>query len=146
MNNPDQPSGGALVVVSNRLPYNFPKIGSDRAPKRNVGGLVNALEPVLAANHGSWIGWDGNSLSSSMAVSDALQRPRTFRTETAVDLLGVPLSELELTRYYHGLSNRTLWPLLHSLLDKSVFDAEDWSTYERVNRRFAETGAPRTGL
>jgi len=139
MNNPKQPRTGALVVVSNRLPYNFPKEGSDRPPKRNVGGLVNALEPVLAANHGSWIGWDGNALSSSAAVSAALRKPRTFHTDTGVDLLGVPLSELELTRYYHGLSNRTLWPLFHNLLDKSVFNAEDWAAYERVNRRFAET-------
>ena len=37
-----------LVVVSNRLPYNLPRVPGARHPKRNVGGLVNALEPVLA--------------------------------------------------------------------------------------------------
>jgi trehalose 6-phosphate synthase/phosphatase len=129
---------GALIVISNRLPYDLPKVGSKGRPKRNVGGLVNALEPVLAAGDGSWIGWDGHSVHSTSELSAELTHPPHFRTETGVDLYGVPLSDREMARYYHGLSNRTLWPLLHSLLDKTVYNTEDYASYVRVNRRFAE--------
>jgi len=128
-----------LIVVSNRLPYNLPAEPTGQPPTRNVGGLVNALEPVLAAGNGSWIGWDGVA-APSLPEGDAT---RTFRTDTGVDLIGVPLTESEIEEFYHGLSNRTLWPLFHSILDKSVFESEDWSAYERVNRRFAQTAVTR---
>jgi len=144
-NSPSDPAGGTQIVVSNRLPYNLPKEGSTRSPKRNVGGLVNALEPALAASHGSWIGWDGTSLPSTAAVHAKLERPRSFTAESGVELFGVPLSEREMTRYYHGLSNRTLWPLFHNLLDKCVFNSEDWTAYVKVNKRFAETTLARAG-
>ncbi len=34
---------GPVVVVSNRLPYEVPREGNVRSPRRNVGGLVSAL-------------------------------------------------------------------------------------------------------
>jgi trehalose 6-phosphate synthase len=128
-----------LIVLSNRLPYNLPRDPSERRPKRNVGGLVNALEPVLSARDGIWIGWDGISHSSASAVSSSIANPRTFRTESGVDLFGVPISEREIGRYYHGFSNRALWPLFHDRLSLSVFSPDDYAAYVRVNSRFAET-------
>ena len=79
-----------LVVVSNRLPYNLPRETSDRPPKRNIGGLVNALEPVLARRGGSWIGWDGISLPSVGAVSAQVDNPRRVRADSGGALRGVP--------------------------------------------------------
>ncbi len=127
-----------LVVVSNRLPYNLPRKPGSRPPKRNVGGLVNALEPVLVQRGGCWIGWDGSPLPSGNAVESALSRPLVFRTRTRIDLHGVPMSEREVGLYYHGFSNRALWPLFHDFPGKAVFESEDYVAYERVNRRFAE--------
>ena len=128
-----------LVVVSNRLPYNLPREASERLPKRNIGGLVNALEPVLSARDGIWTGWDGVSLPSANAVSSSIANPRSLRTASGIDLFGVPLSEREISRYYHGFSNRALWPLFHDRLPTSVFSPDDYAAYVRVNRRFAET-------
>jgi trehalose 6-phosphate synthase/phosphatase len=48
------------------------------------------------------------------------------------------LSDTEVKRFYHGFSNRTLWPLFHSLPERTRFDRREWDTYERVNERFAE--------
>jgi trehalose-6-phosphate synthase len=45
----------------------------------------------------------------------------------------VSLSESEVTRYYHGFSNGTLWPLFHSLPARAHFDRRDWLSYEKVN-------------
>ena len=138
---PSATARAPLVVVSNRLPYD---LGRKNAPaRRNVGGLVNALEPVFARLGGAWIGWDGLSLPNGRAVSDALARPRALSLSPKCVLWGVPLSERELTRYYNGLCNRALWPLLHDFPDKGTFAAEDWRSYVEVNRRFAEVAARR---
>ncbi len=134
-----------LVVVSNRLPYNLPRKPGGRPPKRNVGGLVNALEPALIRRGGCWVGWDGCPLASGGAVTAALSNPLVFRTRTGIDLHGVPLSEREVALYYNGFSNRALWPLLHDFPGLAVFLPEDYAAYERVNRRFAEVALERAG-
>jgi trehalose 6-phosphate synthase len=40
-----------------------------------------------------------------------------------VDLLPVALSRREVEDYYHGFANRTLWPLLHGLVEQPLFRA-----------------------
>lgn len=133
-----------LVVVSNRLPYDLPREGTRSSPKRNVGGLVNALEPVLARRGGTWIGWDGAALPSTSAVQASLARPRSLRLPSGIALAGVPLSDRDVARYYHGLSNRALWPLFHDFPGKAHYAPEDWAAYVQVNRRFAEQTLQRT--
>jgi len=132
-----------LVVISNRLPYDLRPRPGGRPPKRNVGGLVNALEPVLAARGGSWIGWDGASLPGAAAVEAGLADPVVFRTSAEIEFRGVPLSEREVGLYYHGFSNRALWPLFHDFPGKAIFAPEDFTAYRRVNRRFAEVALAR---
>lgn len=139
-------SGAApLVVVSNRLPYNLPRPGAGKKPRRNVGGLVNALEPILARRGGSWVGWGGTAQPSVGAVHDSLTSPQSFDTPTGVRLDAVPLGERDLQSYYHGFSNRALWPLFHGFLDKTIFEPDHYQSYRQVNQRFAEIVARRAG-
>jgi trehalose 6-phosphate synthase len=131
-----------LIVVSNRLPYDLARRGS-KPPKRNVGGLVSALEPVLERRGGLWLGWDGAQLPSSTAVKQALARPRTMRLRSGVALCGVPLTEREFQRFYNGACNRALWPLFHDFPGRAVYHSDDWKVYVQINRRFAEACAAR---
>ncbi len=133
-----------LVVVSNRLPYDIPRGPSRRGPRRNVSGLVSALEPVLRSRGGSWIGWDGVALSSNEAAARAEIRSILIGADPEFNLDGVALSEREVGSYYHGFANRALWPLFHDFTSQAVFAPEDYATYERVNRRFAERVLERT--
>jgi len=126
-----------LIVASNRLPYDRPTRAGRPAGRRNVGGLVNALEPVLAARGGGWVGWDGLALDSTRQIARAMRRPVAFLTPTGVDLECVPLTGREISRYYHGFSNRALWPLLHGFVGRAAFLPEDFGAYREVNRRFA---------
>jgi trehalose 6-phosphate synthase len=125
-----------LVVVSNRLPYDLPR-GPGRAPRRNVSGLVSALEPVLRERGGSWIGWDGVVLPSNEAAQRAEPRSIVVAEDPPFRIDGVALSEREVGSYYHGFANRALWPLFHEFTTQAVFNPEDYATYERINRRFA---------
>jgi len=63
-----------------------------------------------------------------------------------VDLLPVRLSRREVEDYYHGFANRTLWPLLHGLIEQPVFERRWWRAYRDVNERFAAVEVDGGGL
>jgi trehalose 6-phosphate synthase/phosphatase len=125
-----------IVVVSNRLPFTFTQTdhGIERMP--SAGGLVTALEPVLRKRGGTWIGWPGTNLTEGDSLSSGAD---------GYEIAPVSLSEDEIERYYKGLSNATLWPLMHSLIDRTRFDSRDWETYCVVNERFGNTVAAKAG-
>src|SRR5215218_2972900 len=120
-----------MIVISNRLPVDYEE-GPDGETrwKSSPGGLVTALEPVMRAADGAWIGWAG--------VADREFDP--FEND-GISIIPVPLSETELEEYYEGFSNDTLWPLYHDVIAPPSFHREWWDSYVRVNRRFAEAAA-----
>ncbi len=121
--------GGPLVIASNRLPFTLQRTRNGLESSPSPGGLVSALEPVLRARGGTWIGWPGIALEADEKV-DFEDAPYSVQD--------VRLSETEITRYYHGFANRTLWPLFHSMAALARFDRLDYQSYERVNERFAD--------
>ena len=84
---------------------------------------MSALDPVLRLRGGTWIGWPGIALASDEVIPTQ-DEPYTVAP--------VRLSESEISRYYHGFSNRTLWPLFHSMPGQARFERLDFQTYERV--------------
>ena len=127
----DHSEQSALVVVANRLPFDFEVLpdGSTKA-NQSPGGLVTALEPILSKQHGAWIGWGGKpDLELEPVTTDGLY------------LEPVPLSAEEIDRYYEGFSNATLWPLYHDAVAESEFHREWWDAYQQINQRFAEKAA-----
>ena len=127
-----------LVVVSNRLPVVIDAAGGEERLRSSTGGLVTALSPVMDREHGLWIGWLGNvgpNLDESLLKDCSLHH--------AYELSPVILSENDIEKYYHGFSNRTIWPLFHDLLGYCRFELDTWLAYDDVNRRFAEATAER---
>jgi trehalose 6-phosphate synthase len=115
-----------VVAYANRLPVTKTRAGW----RASAGGLVSALRPALEASGGAWVGWDGGAADVPRHV-DGLD----------VDLYPVHLARKEVEDYYHGFSNRTLWPLLHGLVEAPVLDRGWWQTYRAVNERFAAAPA-----
>lgn len=130
---PDARTAYDMLVVSNRLPVDavLPEPGEDADAeprwRSSPGGLVTALEPVMRAADGAWIGWAG--------VADREFEP--FEHD-GIEIVPVPLSASELEEYYEGFSNDTLWPLYHDVIAPPSFHREWWEAYVRVNRRFAD--------
>jgi trehalose 6-phosphate synthase len=54
----------------------------------------------------------------------------------------MPLAKADYEDYYKGYSNRTLWPLLHSRLDKMEYRRSFEAGYYRVNELFAQKLLP----
>jgi len=114
-----------IVAFANRLP-----VRRVRARWRlSDGGLVSALRPAMESRGGTWVGWDGGTEAPTRIEG------------TGFDLSPVSLGRREIDAYYHGFSNRTLWPLLHSLVEQPVFDRSWWDAYRAVNGRFAAADA-----
>ena len=122
-----------LVIVANRLPVDR-ITGPDGEPSWRVspGGLVTALEPIMRANEGVWVGWPGGT--------DPDLEPFEYDGMT---LDPMALTAVEIERFYEGFSNATIWPLYHDLVAKPEFHREWWDSYVAVNQRFAERAAER---
>jgi trehalose 6-phosphate synthase len=120
-----------VVVVANRLPVDqvTDPDGTTRW-QRSPGGLVTALEPFVAGRGGAWVGWSGSA-------GDA---PEPFESG-GMSLVPVPLTEEEVDRYYEGMSNASLWPLYHDVVEKPEYHRTWWDTYVQVNKRFADRAA-----
>jgi trehalose 6-phosphate synthase/phosphatase len=126
----------SLVVVSNRLPITFKMGQRGIEGHRSSGGLVSALDPVLQERGGKWVGWAGAQVPRDAQLG---------RKEDSYEMQAVALTDAEVTRYYHGFSNRTLWPLFHSFPSLARFHRQDYLVYEKVNRKFAAVTAAAAG-
>jgi trehalose 6-phosphate synthase len=120
--------GYDFVVVSNRLPVDrIVAANGDASWQHSPGGLVTALEPVMRASKGAWVGWAGQP--------DLEFKP--FESD-GIEIIPVPLSVSEVENYYEGFSNDTLWPLYHDVIAPPSYHREWWDSYVVVNRRFAD--------
>lgn len=119
------------MVVSNRLPVDRVVTESGAAEwRRSPGGLVTALEPLMRASDGAWVGWPGQpDLDVEPFDNDG------------ISIVPVPLSGDELAKYYEGFSNATLWPLYHDVIAPPEYHRDWWEAYQTVNRRFADKAA-----
>ncbi len=120
-----------LVIVANRLPVDRVTL-SDGTPgwRRSPGGLVTAIEPVMRAGGGVWIGWPGGTEGDLEPFED-----------DGMALVPLSMNAEEIELFYEGFSNGTLWPLYHDVVAKPEFHREWWDSYVAVNRRFAEKAA-----
>ena len=131
----DGSGGYDFVVVANRLP-----VDRHAAPDGSVewrtspGGLVTAMEPVMRAADGAWVGWTGET-DESAGTGDSEATPEPF-DEGGIHLVPVPLSAADVEEYYEGFSNGTLWPLYHDVIAAPQFHREWWDRYVEVNERF----------
>lgn len=118
-----------LINVSNRLPITLtPQI------TKSAGGLVAALESLAQEDYAlRWIGWPGS------AVEGAGERERidqTLRQEH--NCIPVFLSDQQVRGYYEGLSNSSIWPLLHYMPTYFRYEPQWWGQYYAANELFAQ--------
>ncbi|MDD4859362.1 MAG: trehalose-6-phosphate synthase, partial [Dehalococcoidales bacterium] len=128
--------GGRLfIVASNREPYVHTRSGGRIVSSRPVGGLTQALDPVLRAAKGIWIAH--GSGDGDKEVVDEHDRVPVPPDKPSYTLRRVWLTRKEVAGYYLGFANETLWPLCHIAFIPPVFRETDWLTYRKVNGTFA---------
>jgi trehalose 6-phosphate synthase len=128
--------GRSVVILANREPYIHDRAEDGSVQVRHpASGLVTALEPVMRACSGTWVGQGSGSADRDMV--DRRDRVLVPPGEESYAIRRVWLSPEEERGYYYGFSNEGLWPLCHLVYTRPVFRLEDWRHYEAVNRRFA---------
>lgn len=122
--------GQPLTIISNRAPYQLRRQQDRLLCQKNVGGLVSVLDEMMCHAGGTWIAWgEGEGVPTRIGLPP---------DEPRYSLHLIPLTEQEIQNYYHGFSNRILWPLSHYFLDRCHFRTEYWSAYQVVNEKFAQ--------
>jgi trehalose 6-phosphate synthase/phosphatase len=118
-----------LINVSNRLPVTVSADGI----KKSSGGLVAALEGLPAEEFELlWLGWPGTEVPEA----DHPEVRRKLEQEQGCSPVFLPKALAD--AHYEGLSNSSIWPLLHYMPSRFRYDPVWWAAYEQVNRLFAD--------
>lgn len=125
-----------LIIVSNREPYVHSFSDEGITWERPVGGLTEALDPVMRASGGGWVA-QGTGDADKQVV-DRHDRIPVPPDDPTYNLRRVWLTDEEQAGFYLGFANETLWPLCHATSTRPVFDAATWKMYQKVNRIFAD--------
>ncbi len=129
-----------LVIVSNRLPVTVVEENHVLKFKESVGGLATGLSsyvnslmknPSGNANY-LWVGWPGINLPEKK------QQELGSRLEKDFSCYPVFLPGQVIEKFYHGLCNKTIWPLFHYFPSLTSYDEELWNNYKHVNSVFCE--------
>ncbi len=124
-----------MLIVSNRLPISIEKRKGEIDMRPSVGGLATGLKSFCELSNSVWIGWPGivqEKIRQEMGDLGA-------RLMSQHRCYPVFLAQRDLDPYYHGFSNKTLWPLCHYFTQYAVYEERYWKAYQRVNRVFADT-------
>jgi trehalose 6-phosphate synthase/phosphatase len=120
-----------LLIVSNRLPLTIQEKKGDLLIEPSVGGLATGLRSWYKSSPSIWIGWAGIGRKKIKREKDIMERL------LADNCHPVPLSQPDVEAYYHGMCNRTIWPLFHYFPLYAEYSEDFWRAYERVNAAFA---------
>ncbi|MCK5434188.1 MAG: trehalose-6-phosphate synthase [Dehalococcoidales bacterium] len=124
-----------LLIVSNRLPITIQEKKGDLHIEPSVGGLATGLRSWYKSSPSIWIGWAGIGRKNIKRETDIMAKL------VAENCHPVPLSQPDVEAYYHGMCNRTIWPLFHYFPLYAEYSESFWQAYERVNTAFANAVA-----
>ncbi len=125
-----------LITVCNREPYIHTRRPQGVRCLEPASGVVSALDPVMQAVGGTWIGH--GSGDADRENSDERGRLRVPPGRASYTLRRVWLTPEEEQGYYYGFANEALWPLCHIAYQRPTFDERDWKQYAAVNAKFAD--------
>jgi trehalose 6-phosphate synthase len=130
---------GRICVIANREPCIHNRKGRTVETVFPASGLVTAVEPIVRACSGLWIGHGSGTADQETADEQGMLLVPPHQPEYA--LKRVWLTKEEEEGYYYGFSNEGMWPLCHIVHTRPLFRSEDWKHYQGVNRKFAKAFA-----
>ncbi|MEO0897119.1 MAG: bifunctional alpha,alpha-trehalose-phosphate synthase (UDP-forming)/trehalose-phosphatase [Bacteroidota bacterium] len=126
---------GRIVIVSNRLPITIGRKQGELIYHPSAGGLATGLRSLDSSIEKVWIGWPGK------VVEDTREQEEITKQFKKDGMYPVFLSEKEISLFYEGFSNKTIWPHFHYFTQYTSYDDEYWATYKSVNEKFARVVA-----
>jgi trehalose-6-phosphate synthase len=127
-----------FIVVANREAYAHRFAGGGETIEciRPASGMAAALDPLMRASGGIWIGH--GSGDADRATVDQFDHVRVPPDDSSYTLRRVWLTKEQEEGYYHGMANSGLWPLCHVTFTRPTFDPDHWEKYKQVNAIFGD--------
>lgn len=123
-----------LIIVSNRLPVRVHINEDEVTYHHSVGGVATGISSLAGAKDRVWFGWPG-------LPDDFISPENKRKIQTGLNEKGchpVHLSSKDITEFYSGFSNNTIWPLFHYFTEYTVFESDYWDAYKKVNQMFCD--------
>ena len=124
-------SKSKIIFVSNRLPVTISKRKDELKIQESLGGLATCLRSLQEEGKAVFVGWPGywpiNEDEKKLIERNLISNYQSYP---------IFLSPAEISKYYHGFANRTIWPLFHYFSTYCGFEESEWQTYKRVNQKF----------
>ncbi|MFH1106691.1 MAG: trehalose-6-phosphate synthase [Candidatus Micrarchaeota archaeon] len=128
-------AGRRLIVASSSEPYVHYLEEEEIKWRRGTGGVVTALDPVLAATGGTWVAQ--SSGDADRQACDEKGYVKVPPESGAYTLKRIFVSKKDAAACGNA-ANGALWPLSHIVYVRPRFVDEEWEAFRQVNRRFAE--------
>ncbi|MFO8050617.1 MAG: bifunctional alpha,alpha-trehalose-phosphate synthase (UDP-forming)/trehalose-phosphatase [Thermoplasmatota archaeon] len=123
-----------VIIASNRLPRKVVRRSNRVSYKDSAGGLATGLASLSDEYKLKWIGWPGVPRGSL----NKAKREQVIRDFEKDGLIPLFLTGNEISNFYHGFCNRTIWPLFHYFIQYAEYHRDQWEVYERINQRFLD--------
>ncbi|QSE96206.1 bifunctional alpha,alpha-trehalose-phosphate synthase (UDP-forming)/trehalose-phosphatase [Fulvivirga lutea] len=121
------------IIVSNRLPVKvLKKNDGELVYKPSEGGLATGLGSIYKKGNNLWVGWPGRFFKKKDKKLEAKKKLESQNMKP------VFLAQEEITLYYEGFSNETLWPNFHYFNQYALYRKSYWDAYEKVNQKFCD--------
>jgi trehalose 6-phosphate synthase/phosphatase len=121
---------GKIIFISNRLPASITKKKDGLKIQQSPGGLATCFRSLQEEGKAVFVGWPGywpaNDKEKKIIENDLIDNHQSYP---------VFISPTEMSKYYYGFSNRTLWPLFHYFSTYCGFEESEWEAYKRVNQK-----------
>jgi len=129
-----------IIIVANRLPVSISKRKEEIRIQQSPGGLAAGLRALGENKDVLFVGWPGY-WPADIREKDEIETTLINRHRSHP----IFIEPLEVSKYYYGFANRTLWPLFHYFATYSDYDYAEWAAYQRVNRKFLQKICELTG-
>lgn len=123
----------STVLVSNRLPISVKKIDGKLRFDASNGGLPTAMQSIDAKTR-AWIGWPG--IESDVLTDE--DKVMIMAELAKSNCFPVFLTREQVTNFYEGYANDTLWPLFHYFQSTARYSDAYWQSYQEVNQLYLD--------
>ena len=125
-----------IIIIANRLPVKIERTDTGFSIERSEGGLATGLGSLETEAEKYWVGWPG------IHTDDETEREQITQKLHELNFHPVFLSDEQISNYYEGYSNSTIWPLCHYFFSFIEYKADYWNAYREVNALFSREALP----
>ncbi|MDD2328165.1 MAG: bifunctional alpha,alpha-trehalose-phosphate synthase (UDP-forming)/trehalose-phosphatase [bacterium] len=125
-----------IIIIANRLPVKIERTDEGFTIERSEGGLATGLGSLETEAEKYWVGWPG------IHTDNEAEKQQITEKLHQLNFHPVFLSDDQISNYYEGYSNSTIWPLCHYFFSYIEYKADYWTTYREVNALFCQETIP----